>query len=294
MSVEIGLKDVYYALLTADPKGGTPTYAAPVALVGAISANINPNTNSETLYADDGPYEVATSLGGITLELNVADLDLDQQAALLGHTVTGGVLKRISTDVPPWLAIGFKSIKSNGKYRYTWLAKGKFAQPEQKHETKGDAINFQTPMATGTFVKRDADDEWERHIDEDHVDYVDQGATWFTSPLGSADTTPPTISTIVPADGAAGVSTGTTITITFDEAIAYSTIIAANFFLTEVVSGAPVAGALSVNAGRTIVTFTPTAALTGATEYRMNVTTSVTDLAGNHLAAHNHNEFTTA
>lgn len=294
MSVQIGLKDLHYALMTADPLGGTPTYAVPVALAGAIMAGINPNTSSETLFADDGPNEVATTIGGIDLELNVVDLDLDTQAAFLGHTVTAGVLKRKSTDIPPWLAIGFRTLKSNGKYRYTWLNKGKFSAPEQKHETKGDAINFQTPSIKGSFVRRDADEEWERHIDEDHVDYVNQGATWFDDPMQSADSTPPTISTIVPADSAAGVSIATTITITFSEALAYSTINSKNIFVTEVVSGAPVAGTLSVNAARTIVTFTPTSALTGATEYRTNVTTSVTDLAGNAIAAHNHKEFTTA
>lgn len=189
--VQIGLSNVVYALLTADPEtGGEATYAPSVKLAGAITANINPNSSNETLFADDGPYETASTIGQIELSLNIADLTLRAQAALLGHTMTdGGVLIRKSSDTPPWLAVGFRSLKSNGSYRYTWLAKGKFALPEQNNETKGDSINFQTPTISGSFVKRDCDDEWERHIDEDEEGYTEaQGAAWFTGPYAGAGT----------------------------------------------------------------------------------------------------------
>lgn len=184
MSVQIGVSDLHYAILTSDELDATPVYDTPVAITGLISANINPNTSSETLFADDGPYESATTLGNIEVELNTADLDLDTQAALLGHTVTSGVLKRLSTDSPPWVAIGFKSMKSNGKYRYTWLAKGKFSPAEQNNETRGDQVNFQTPTIKGAFVKRTCDNEWERHVDEDHADWqASYGTNWFNSPI---------------------------------------------------------------------------------------------------------------
>lgn len=187
--VQIGLRNVVYATLTTDPESGKATYATPKTLKGAISANINPNASQEALFADDGPYEVAATIGGITLELNVADIPLEAQAELFGHTLNGGVLIRKATDVPPWVAVGFKSLKSNGKYRYTWLAKGKFGLPEQNNETKGDKINYSTPKITGTFVKRDCDDEWERHIDEDSTGFTPTQATnWFLNPYGT--TTP--------------------------------------------------------------------------------------------------------
>lgn len=191
MSVQIGLKDLYYAILTEDPvDGGTPTYETPVRIAGAISANVNPNASNETLFADDGPYETASTIGQISLELNVADLPLPVQAVLLGHTYSNGIMIRKSSDVPPWVAIGFRSLKSNGKYRYTWLTKGKFALPEQGNETKGDSVNFQTPTITGSFVKRDCDDEWERHADEDDEDFTPTLAQkWFLSPIGQ-DTNP--------------------------------------------------------------------------------------------------------
>lgn len=292
--VSIGLKELYYAILTDDPISGEATYEAPVRIMGAISANVNPNTTSETLFADDGPYETATALGKIDLELKTAELTLDQQAALLGHTKNGGVLSRKSTDIPPWVAIGFKALKSNGNYRYTWLDKGKFGIPEQANETKGDSINFQTPTITGSFAKRDCDDEWERHIDEDDVDYVTSlGTDWFTSPYGSAaDPTPPTVLTVVPANAAPAVALDAVVVWTFSEALALSTLTTGNFALVKDVDGTNVAGTLSVNAGRTVVTYTPTADLTSAAVYSAIVTRGVRDVAGNALAAPKVTKFT--
>src|SRR5206468_7927349 len=196
----------------------------------------------------------------------------------------------------PWLAVGFKSLKSNGKYRFTWLAKGKFGLSEQANETKKDSVAFQTPTATGSFVKRDCDDEWERHIDEDYIDYIpSMGQNWFNSPYGnSADTAPPTVTTVTPANNATGVAIGSAIVWTFSEALALSTVIPANIFVVADASGSPVAGSLSINAGRTQVTFTPSAPLTATTDYRAVVTTGIKDLGGNALAAANVTKFTTA
>ena len=53
----------------------------------------------------------------------------------------------------PYVAIGFRSMKSNGSYRYVWLYKGKFIDPEDNNETKGDSINFQSETISGQFVK---------------------------------------------------------------------------------------------------------------------------------------------
>jgi phi13 family phage major tail protein len=185
MGLKIGISDLHYAIMTSDEADATPVYEAPVKIPGVVSVNINPNASIETLFADDGPYDSAGTLGQIEVEIVTADLDLDTQATLLGHTVTAdGMLKRKADDVPPYIAIGFKSLKSNGKYRYTWLAKGKFVPSEMNVETKGDTVNFQTASITGNFLKRASDNEWERHIDEDHPDWVQAHSdNWFTSPI---------------------------------------------------------------------------------------------------------------
>ena len=82
--VQVGLRDLHYIKLKTDDEKtgveydyGTGGTDKPKKIAGAISARISPSSNTATLYADDGPDEVASSLDEITVELNVKDLSLD-------------------------------------------------------------------------------------------------------------------------------------------------------------------------------------------------------------------------
>jgi len=227
--VQVGLNSLYYAVLTSDTPLGA-TYNSPVAIAGAINAKISPKSNTETLYCDDGPDETVTSLGEIDVEFEAKDIDLNTQAALLGHSVTGGVLVKKSTDTAPYVALGFKSKKSNGSYRYVWLYKGKFALQEQEYQTAEDKPKFQTPKIKGTFIKRTFDNAWQKIGDEDHPDWaVSTGINWFTAVDGAAPG--PLTVTISPVDGASGVAADANLTWTFANAIQATDVTAANFIL---------------------------------------------------------------
>ncbi|WP_270577995.1 major tail protein [Caldibacillus thermoamylovorans] len=180
--VVVGLKDLHYAKLTNDDTTGV-VYETPKKIAGAITATISPTTNSATLYADDGAAETASSLGEISVTLNTKDLPKAIQADLLGHKVNSdGVLVRSADDVAPYVAIGFRSMKSNGQYRYIWLYKGKFQPHEQSYQTKGDTPTFQTPTINGVFVKREIDNRWQAEVDADDENVNATVITnWFTS-----------------------------------------------------------------------------------------------------------------
>lgn len=185
--VKIGLRDVVYCLLTDDGVA-TPdeaTYGDVTDLKGAISANFSPNASNDTLFADDGPYETASTLGAMTLELNVADLPNTVYAELIGAKIdeTTKVVINSSNDIPPYVAVGMKVKKSNGADRYIWYLKGKFAAPDEANQTKADSINWNTPTITGNFLKRVADDNWRFSVDTDD-DTVPENvlSNFFTSP----------------------------------------------------------------------------------------------------------------
>jgi hypothetical protein len=108
----------------------------------------------------------------------------------------------------------------------------------------------------------------------------------------SEDVTPPTV-TVVPADAATGVVVSANIIWTFSEAIQDDSVNDANFFVAST-DGTPVAGTLSIDSGKTIVTFNPTANLTAATAYVAIATRNVKDLAGNAMVANSVTNFTTA
>jgi phi13 family phage major tail protein len=192
-SVAIGLTKLHYAILTTDraPKTDSPTdpgelvYEDPVRLPGAITANFSPNASNDTLFADDGPYDTASTLGAMSLELNVADIPPRHRAVILGCTYdeTTGMVKDSANDIPPYLAVGCAVKKSNGFDRLIWYLKGKFAAPDDNNQTKSDSINWNTPTITGNFLKRDYDDQWRYSVDTDDEAYTGDKVDfteWFT------------------------------------------------------------------------------------------------------------------
>ena len=176
--VAIGLTNLYYAFLDEEkdvPLGASidgtvdGLYKDPVRLAGAITANFSPSASNDTLFADDGPYEVASTLGAMTLELNVADIPPEHRAALLGEETDTGIVVSNSGNTPPWVACGMSVKKSNGSSRLIWYLKGKFAAPDENNQTKADSINWNTPTITGNFAKRVCDDNWRYAVDVDDI-----------------------------------------------------------------------------------------------------------------------------
>ncbi|MHB1167355.1 MAG: major tail protein [Carboxydocellales bacterium] len=289
----VGLKKLYFAILTTDDANGF-TYQAPVAIPGARAIKVDPKTSSESLYADDGPLVTSNQLGDVDVELETAYLTQTIQAALLGHSVVGGVMTRKHSDISPYVALGYERTKENGSSRFVWLYKGRFEEMSTDDSTKEDKVKYNTPKIKAKFIRRIFDAAWSKTTDQDDPTYVAAtGTTWFDS-VGTADTTPPTISTYLPANNATGVAVGATINWTFSEAIDQAGITAANFVVFKDTDGTVVAGALTYDAATFKVTLTPSAALTALTAYRAVVTKDVQDLSGNKLAANSVTKFTTA
>lgn len=174
---QVGLKDLHFATLTEDSVDNL-SYATPEPLVGAINATISPSVNTQEVYADDQLWESVSALGKIDVEIETADLPLVTRAKILGNKIEDGVLIENKSDIPPHIALGFRSQKSNGKFRYVWLLKG-IAQPmAEEYTTKKDSIEHKTPKLTLTFMPRLNDGEWKHTADEDSEDFT--GATeWF-------------------------------------------------------------------------------------------------------------------
>ncbi len=106
----------------------------------------------------------------------------------------------------------------------------------------------------------------------------------------ATDTTPPTVTTTAPANGATGVATGSAVTATFSEAIDPATLTANTFALRTTVGGTAVAASVNWNAATRVATLTPASPLTAGTGYTATVVGGaidprVKDAAGNALAS---------
>lgn len=176
-SAPVGVENLVYAVLTDET---AVTYGIPDLISPAINVKISPKSNSDTLYADDRAVETVSSMGEVEVEIETQDLPLEVQAVLLGHSLdeTTKVMSYSADDTAPYAAIGFKIKKANGRYRYVWLLKGKFSEPEEEHSTQEDKTNFQTPKLKGVFLTR-SDGRWKYTADEDSG--FTGGDTWFTN-----------------------------------------------------------------------------------------------------------------
>ena len=159
----IGLDRLYYAKITED-EIGEETYAAPVPLAKAISADMSVELAEAILYADDGAAEIVKEFKNGTLSLGIDDIGVSAASDLTGATIDDNhVLISTSEDGGTPVAVGFRAKKANGKYRYYWLYKVKFGIPATNLATKGDSITFSTPTIEGTIMRRNKLDAKGRH-----------------------------------------------------------------------------------------------------------------------------------
>ncbi|OOP56248.1 MAG: hypothetical protein AYP45_10060 [Candidatus Brocadia carolinensis] len=108
-------------------------------------------------------------------------------------------------------------------------------------------------------------------------------------PLPSQDTTPPTVTSTSPANGATNAAVSGNITATFSEAMDASTITTATFILNN-----GVIGTISYNSSTKTATFNPNTDLSYSTTYTAKITTGAKDSAGNAMASNYTWSFTTA
>lgn len=287
----IGISDFHYAILTKDDKTGV-SYLTVKSVPGLQELNLKPKTDQSVIYGDNQAAETISILSEVDVDISTIDLPLEVRADLLGKTYTGGVLYTKSTDVSPYVAIGYKTLKSNGKSRWAWLYKGQFTEPESGGKTKGDKAEQQAAKITGKFLPRTYDASIKKDIDEESTDYLPTLGDHFFDAVDTTDTTAPTATT-VPANNATAVVVSSNVVFTFSKEILSSTAIAANFFLMKN-DATIVPTTVSIDSTKKIVTVHPISALTATSTYIAVATENVKDLYGNALANKITTKFTTA
>lgn len=106
------------------------------------------------------------------------------------------------------------------------------------------------------------------------------------------DTTPPEVTSVVPADAASDVAVDVEIEWAFSEDIQQRDITAGNFNIVDD-AGAEIPGELSYNHNDYTVTFTPASNLANSTTYFVFVSGEVRDMAGNAMGDNYRSSFTT-
>ena len=117
----------------------------------------------------------------IKLTMEMADIPLLIQELILNNVIDdNGVLIRAAGDTPGYFALGFKSEKADGTYRYVWLFKGRAApMTEQYHTKEGTTLTRQTGKLEWTFIKRTFDKRYQAIADEGQNGFTPEKAAAF-------------------------------------------------------------------------------------------------------------------
>ena len=177
----VGLKNLVIAPLLTDTEKET-TYDTLQRVAGAIEASITPdNTDPDVQYFDDVEGDVLYADPELSFKTKLADLPLKIQEMIFGNQIdSNGVLIRSSTDKPGYFAVGFKSEKSNGKYRYIWLYKVRAKPTTETYATKeGKSITRQTGEVEWVAIKRTSDNRYQVIADEDENGFTAERAATF-------------------------------------------------------------------------------------------------------------------
>jgi len=188
----VGLKNMVLAPLTADTEAAH-TYGALQLIAGAIDASITPqNADPNVQYADDVEFSVLYPDPELSFKTKMADIPLAIQEMIFGNQIDeNGVLVRTASDRPPYYAVGFKSEKSDGTFRYVWLYKVRAKPVTESYATKeGTTINRQTGEVEWTAIKRTHDARYQAVADEGQNGFAAELGATFLQSVYEPDFTP--------------------------------------------------------------------------------------------------------
>lgn len=142
----LGLKYLAWAEMATEPEAAIPTYSGGKVLGKMISMNATVNNSEGELYADDMLAEYASEFTGADLSIEVDNIELEDQAKVLGGTYTeDGEYQAAAGDTAPYGGVGgyqVLMVKGVRKFRCWFYPKAKASQPDIDATTKGGSISF--------------------------------------------------------------------------------------------------------------------------------------------------------
>lgn len=191
-SVRIGVDRFFYAMIESeDDTGITYQDELPVHLPGVNAIALNVNSAIGSFYADDGIFETYQTEGDYDIQVKFAGISNEVASKLTGATYERGLLVDKKNDTSPYMAIGFRTQKSNGEYRYVWIYKGRFTKPDMQGFTKSNSISPQSDVYSFKAVSRLSDGAWRQMLDSDDAEIINKmtnselnnpSTGWFCDP----------------------------------------------------------------------------------------------------------------
>lgn len=145
------------------PDSATTTPNAGIWLAGLVEANLTLTNATGEIYADNIQWEQDTQFASGELACEIADLTLEKQGTLFGHTVADGVMTKKTSDVAPTGKVGYVRTLSRRNVGQIHQAiifnKAKASESADNVTTKGSSIDYQTNPVSFNISSADSG-EW--------------------------------------------------------------------------------------------------------------------------------------
>jgi len=284
-TVVLGINDAKISPIAVDTSAAL-TYEAGVDVPGITNLKLTPTFIEKQLKGDESVLDTYAKLEQIDWSIEHGVISLDALAIMIGGEVTSGgatpnqtqTFSLTKDDLP-------KYFKLEAKTDYTDVGDAHFTLFKCKctsfdYTLQGE--EYATISASGKAIPTTKDGKVKDIVFNETAQDIVTG------------TAPGALTVVVsPADEASAVATDANFTWTFSNEIRASDVSAANFMVTGA-DGAAVAGALSIDSTKKVVTFKPTAALGEASTYIAIATIGAHDIYGQTLPANSVTNFATA
>ncbi|MCY8123238.1 phage tail protein [Bacillus spizizenii] len=172
--------DMFHIALLKEDSLERLEYETPERLPGAVNVSVDPKSEQNPFYADNGTYDIINSLGDIDVDMELADLPLEIQERIYGLEEENGVQFSSKNDQAAYLALAFRAKVSNSdSYRYYWLLKGMPSLLPTEHKTDEGSADPQTTKVTLKFMPVDYGKKRWKAQAQDGVKTFMGGAEWF-------------------------------------------------------------------------------------------------------------------
>lgn len=155
---EVGLRYLVFAPFSSHTEGAAITYGQGVELGMMINADVAITRNSNKLYANDIVAEEDNSISAAEITAGVDDLTLANEKTLIGLTETGADANKLyedTDDAAPLGGMGYVRVRRKTDqetgvvtktYIGTWWYKGRARIESEASKTKGESVEWTTPV----------------------------------------------------------------------------------------------------------------------------------------------------
>lgn len=151
----IGLKGMTYAVVSGGGEGSAMTYSGGATQANLmIAANVTINRDNAKQHADNTAVERVNGITSAQIALELARLDDDKKAAILGYVAGASSDGTLTvTDAPaPYVGFGYitNEVKAGvASYVGYWFYKVQFGMENDNAQTKAEQTQFQSVNLTG-------------------------------------------------------------------------------------------------------------------------------------------------